>query len=174
MCVYEEEAIDGTWCDTFETSVVHNSQNPVYNQNFEFSVVNKNAKIVFRVLDHDHGAKPKKLGKFLWHWTNFSTVLTKKPKPEMFTLTLAHHNSPLSGKRSNKKAELKLLIVSRETELGSSTLRFIDNQIDAMICDPSWGLITLMWTPTVIGDYLFDRNHKYRSLPKSVTKLSIV
>ena len=26
MCVYEEEAIDGTWCDTFETSVVHNSQ----------------------------------------------------------------------------------------------------------------------------------------------------
>ena len=177
MCVYEEEAIDGTWCDTFETSVVHNSQNPVYNQNFEFSVVNKNAKIVFRVLDHDHGAKPREIGKVSMALDKFFYGIDEKAKkPEMFTLTLAHHNSPLSGKRSNKlrkKAELKLLIVSRETELGSSTLRFIDNQIDAMICDPSWGLIDshVDALRELVGDYLFDRNHKYRSLPRSVDEI---
>ena len=65
------------------------------------------------------------------------------------------------------------MIVSRETELGSSTLRFIDNQIDDMICNPSWGLIDshVDTLRELVWDYLFDRNKKYRSLPKSVNEI---
>ena len=33
--------------------------------------------------------------------------------------------------------------MSRKTELGGSTLRYIDKQIDEMICESGWGLINL-------------------------------
>ena len=53
-----------------------------------------------------------------------------------------HISSPNKLKANDtNRGEIVLLLVSREIELGGSTLRYIDNTIDNMICEPGWGLI---------------------------------
>ena len=75
---------------------LYTTHKPCVQSKLEFSVVNKNAKIVFRVLDHDHGAKPREIGKVSMALDKFFYGIDEKAKkPEMFTLTLAHHNSPI-------------------------------------------------------------------------------
>ena len=56
------------------------------------------------------------------------------------------------------------MLVSREIELGGSTLRYIDNTIDNMICEPGWGLIDAHVDKIreLIEDYLFDKKKKFR------------
>ena len=90
ICVYEEEAVEGNCFETFETRVVNNSQNPSFNESFEFSVVNKNAKVIFRVLDFEHGKLSREIGRV---FINLKIIFTpiKKRLEILKHLNCKHH-----------------------------------------------------------------------------------
>ena len=179
ICVYEEEAEVGNWFETFQTKVINGSQNPVWNENFEFSVVAKNAKVIFRILDYDHGSEPEVIGTVSINLQDyFYQAGEKAGGPKTFkiqppsSLDSQTHISSSNKLKANdtNRGEIVLLLVSREIELGGSTLRYIDNTIDNMICEPGWGLIDAHVDKIreLIEDYLFDKKKKFRKLPKKI------
>ena len=135
--------------------------------------------MIFRILDYDHGSEPEVIGTVSINLQDyFYQAGEKAGGPKTFkiqppsSLDSQTHISSSNKLKANdaNRGEIVLLLVSREIELGGSTLRYIDNTIDNMICEPGWGLIDAHVDKIreLIEDYLFDKKKKFRKLPKKI------
>jgi hypothetical protein len=134
--VYEDGVQEGCWFAEAKTKVIHSTQNPEWNESFEFTVVRKDAKLLLCVLDFDsYSQKSKEIGRIIVDCSQFFCE-NGQPNPGAVSEDL-HSNGKCVG-------QLNFIVVSRVQEMGGGTVRRLNTIMETMINTNEWGLVAAL------------------------------